>query len=143
VELGVHEITPLFTERSMVQLKGERLHNRMAHWRGVIRHACEQSGRSRLPILHDPQSLPGWVQGFQGNGVMLDHRAEMSLVQIPAPQEAITLLVGPEGGLSPRERESAARAGMRGVRMGPRVLRTETAPLAALAVIQALWGDFR
>jgi len=142
VELGVSEITPLFSARSMVQLKGERLYNRLEHWRGVIRHACEQSGRSRLPQLHAAVELPRWLDDFQGDGLMLDHRADTPLVDLPPPQGALTLLVGPEGGLSPEERELAQQHRLRGVRMGPRVLRTETAPLAALAVIQALWGDF-
>lgn len=143
VELGVSKIQPLFTERSMVQLKGQRLQSRFEHWRGVIRHACEQSGRGRLPGLSEATSLPSWLAGFNGYGVILDHRADSPLVELPPPDGEITLLVGPEGGLAPRERALASGAGMRGVRLGPRVLRTETAPLAALSVIQALWGDFR
>jgi len=143
VELGVSSITPLFTERSMVHLKGERLHKRHDHWYGVIRHACEQSGRSRLPQLHRAQSLADWLETFQGNGVLLDHRATTPLVNLDTPGDKLALLVGPEGGLSPQERDFALRSGLRSARMGPRVLRTETAPLAALSVIQALWGDFR
>ena len=143
VELGVSQITPLFTERTQVQLKGERLSSRVDHWQGVIRHACEQSGRSRLPELNAPLALPAWLQQFSGSGVMLDHRATQALTELPAPDGALSLLVGPEGGLSAAERELAARQGLQGVRMGPRVLRTETAPLAALAIMQALWGDFR
>lgn len=143
VELGVSDIQPLFTGRSVVQLKGERLQNRLEHWRGVIRHACEQSGRSRLPTLWPATSLTSWLADFTGNGVMLDHRADQLLVELPAPGATITLLVGPEGGLAAKEREQASNAGLRGVRLGPRVLRTETAPLAALSVIQGLWGDFR
>lgn len=155
VELGVAEIRPLFTSRCMVQLKGERLNKRLQHWQGVIQHACEQSGRSRLPTLHPARPLNGWLEGFAGTGsstgpitgastgLMLDHRAELPLVDMPHPGKEVTLLVGPEGGLSPQEREQASRHGFQGARMGPRVLRTETAPLAALAVIQALWGDFR
>lgn len=143
VELGVDAITPLFTERCMVQLRGERLAARLEHWQGVIRHACEQSGRSRLPRLHHAQPLPQWCSQFDGMGIMLDHRADSCLVDLSAPSGELTLLVGPEGGLSPGERELALRAGLRGVRLGPRILRTETAPLAALSVIQGLWGDFR
>lgn len=143
VELGIQHIAPLFTERSMVQLKGQRLSAREQHWQGVIRHACEQSGRARLPILHSPQRFHTWLGTFQGNGILLDHRAALALPDLPPPGGQITLLVGPEGGLSPAERTQAADRGLIGVRLGPRVLRTETAPLAALAVIQALWGDFR
>lgn len=144
VELGVTEITPLFTERTMVQLKGERLHSRHRHWLGVIRHACEQSGRSRLPLLNQAQRLSDWTNAFHGFGLMLDHRAKQTLPTIEPPQgETVSLLVGPEGGLSQNERTSASQHGFTGIRMGPRVLRTETAPLAALAAMQALWGDFQ
>jgi len=127
----------------MVQLKGDRLQNRLTHWRGVIRHACEQSGRSRVPGISEPLSLANWLDSFEGNGLMLDHRAEKPLVELSAPGTELTMLVGPEGGLSPTERQLAEEKGLAGVRLGPRVLRTETAPLAALAVIQATWGDFR
>jgi 16S rRNA (uracil1498-N3)-methyltransferase len=143
VELGISGITPVFTERSMVNLSGERLRNRFEHWQGVIRHACEQSGRSRLAELHAPQALTDWLRNFAGKGLMLDHRAETTLVSQPRPDQDLTLLVGPEGGLSGNERQLAQRNRMQGVRLGPRILRTETAPLAALAVAQALWGDFR
>jgi len=143
VELGISGITPTFTERSMVNLSGERLRNRIEHWQGVIRHACEQSGRSRLTQLHAPQALTEWLTDFAGQGLMLDHRAGTTLVSQPPPDKRLTLLVGPEGGLSRNEREGAQRKGMLSVRLGPRILRTETAPLAALAVAQALWGDFR
>jgi 16S rRNA (uracil1498-N3)-methyltransferase len=143
VELGVNAITPVFTERSMVNLTAARLRNRVEHWQGVIRHACEQSGRSRLAQLHAPQALTDWLTDFAGRGLMLDHRADATLVGQPPPDKRLTLLVGPEGGLSRNERQGAQSRGMQGVRLGPRILRTETAPLAALAVAQALWGDFR
>ncbi len=143
VELGVSEIIPLFTERSMVQLKHERLQKRLEHWHGVIRHACEQSGRSRLPSLLPADKLAEWLERFRGNGVMLDHRADTPLVDLPAPAHHLTLLVGPEGGLSRNERQHAQVAGFQSARLGPRILRTETAPIAALSVIQALWGDLR
>lgn len=144
VELGVNRISPLFTERTQVQLKGERVQNRLAHWQGVIRHACEQSGRSRLPELTPPQALNTWLQGFNGSGLLLDHRAQQTLPTLTPPSDGkLSLLVGPEGGLSENERDMAQQFGLTGIRMGPRVLRTETAPLAALAAIQTLWGDFR
>lgn len=143
VELGVSSVTPLFTDRSMVQLKGERQAARLRHWDGVVRHACEQSGRSRLPRLHAPLALRDWLSAREGDGILLDHRGERPLTDLPAPSGPLFLLVGPEGGLSPQERALAARSGLQGVRLGPRVLRTETAPLAALAIMQALWGDFR
>ena len=143
VELGISGITPLFTERSMVNLRGERLRNRVEHWKGIIRHASEQSGRSRLAELHPPLTLVDWLAGFAGKGLMLDHRADTTLASQPPPGKCLTLLVGPEGGLSRNERQQARGKGMQEVRLGPRILRTETAPLAALAVAQALWGDFR
>ena len=143
VELGVSHFQPLFTERCMVQLKGDRQQSRLAHWQGVIRHACEQSGRALLPSIAEPLNLPEWLSRFSGNGLMLDHRAEHSLASLPTPKDSLTLLVGPEGGLSEAERDLAMRHNFTAGRMGPRVLRTETAPLAALAAIQTLWGDFR
>lgn len=142
VELGVTAITPLFTERSVVQLDAGRLDRRLSHWQGVVVSACEQSGRSRLPLLQAPEGLANWLQ-TQDGGLTLDHRAPRTLAALPDPGDRLTLLVGPEGGLSATERELAAAHRFLGVRLGPRVMRTETAPLAALAAIQALWGDFR
>lgn len=142
VELGVTEITPLQTERSVVQLSPDRVERRITHWQGVIIGACEQSGRSLLPRLHPPAVLGDWLSDRR-HGVLLDHRAALTLSSLPDPGESLTLLVGPEGGLSEAEREMASRSGFTGVRLGPRVMRTETAPLAALAAIQTLWGDFR
>ncbi len=143
VELGVNALTPLFTERSVVRLEAKRLAKRLAHWQGVVIGACEQSGRRRLPTLHPALDFAAWIGQAHSGGLLLDPRAEQPLPQLPPPAKALTLLVGPEGGLATHERESAHRAGFKGVRLGPRILRTETAPLAALAAIQALWGDFR
>lgn len=142
VELGVFAITPLFTTRSMVQLKTKRREKRLEHWQGIIRSACEQSGRSLLPQLHSPANLPEWLSAHPG-GLMLYHKAGDTLATSPPPGESLNLLIGPEGGLSETERALAAASGFTGVRLGPRVLRTETAPIAALAAIQVLWGDLR
>ena len=140
VELGIHSITPLFTDRCVARLQGERLEKRLTHWRGVLIGACEQSGRRRLPQLLAACRLEDWLQ--QGlPGVLLDHRATQSLPQLARPSGDFALLVGPEGGLAASEREQAEATGLTSVRLGPRVLRTETAPLAALAAIQVLWGD--
>jgi 16S rRNA (uracil1498-N3)-methyltransferase len=144
VELGVTEITPLFTEHGVVQLRGERLERRLEHWRRVAIGACEQCGRNRLPRLHPATELTAWLaQPAPGSAILLDPNAPLALPQLPPPLGAVTLLVGAEGGLAETERAQAAAAGFQPVRLGPRVLRTETAPLAAIAAIQALWGDFR
>jgi len=142
VELGINTITPLLTQRSMVQLKADRRDKRLAHWLGVIRSACEQSGRSLLPQLNPPASLSDWLAVHPG-GLMLYHKASETLATRPAPEGELNLLIGPEGGLHEPERLQAVACGFTGVRLGPRVLRTETAPIAALAAIQVLWGDFR
>lgn len=142
VELGVNTITPLFTERSMVQLKGERLDKRIAHWQGVVISACEQSGRNLLATLNPPERLQDWLATETG-GLMLYHKAGRTLADLPPPASSLALLIGPEGGLSEAERLLAGARGFGAVRFGPRILRTETAPIAALAAIQMLWGDFR
>jgi 16S rRNA (uracil1498-N3)-methyltransferase len=143
VELGVTRITPLFTRRTQVRLDGARLDKRLEHWRGVVVSACEQSGRRRLPVLEPALELGAWLERPHTGGLLLDPLAELALPARPAPASGLTLLIGPEGGLDPRERGAARSHGFQGVRLGPRILRTETAPLAAIAVIQAMWGDFR
>lgn len=143
VELGVTRITPLFTRRAQVRLDGARLDKRLEHWRGVIVSACEQSGRRRLPVLEPMRELDAWLERPHTGGLLLDPLAERALTALPTPESGLTLLIGPEGGLDPRELEAARCQGFQGVRLGPRILRTETAPLAAIAVIQVLWGDFR
>jgi 16S rRNA (uracil1498-N3)-methyltransferase len=143
VELGVASVRPLFTERSVVRLDADRQGRRHAHWQGVLIAACEQSGRRRLPTLHPPQALTDWLPTVAGTVLLLDPQAERSLAALPAPAGEATLLVGPEGGLSAGERARAVGAGCTAVRLGPRILRTETAPLAALAAMQVLWGDLR
>jgi 16S rRNA (uracil1498-N3)-methyltransferase len=141
VELGVHRITPLFTQRGQVTLSGSRLERRLDHWRGILIGACEQSGRRRLPQIAGAEPYSDWLAAHDEGGLLLDPDASRPLTALPAPGPSMTLLVGPEGGLSPGERTSARARGFEGVRLGPRVLRTETAPLAAIAVAQALWGD--
>jgi 16S rRNA (uracil1498-N3)-methyltransferase len=143
VELGVSSIAPLFTERSVVRLSGDRLGKREAHWRGVVIAACEQSGRRRLPALHPARSLETWLSQAHPFPLLLHHRGGLPLPSLPPPGASLSLLIGPEGGLADGERSHAEHAGFASVRLGPRILRTETAPLAALAVVQALWGDLR
>ena len=146
VELGVSSITPLTTEHAMVKISAERMENRQQHWKRVVIAACEQSGRCRLPDLCDTCSLDQWLlsgKAFSGIGILLDHRSETTLERLTCTDATVNLLIGPEGGLSDGERSQAQTAGFESVRLGPRVMRTETAPLAAISAIQMLWGDFR
>ncbi len=149
VELGVRRIVPVTSRRSVVRLEGERAERRVAHWRAVAASACEQCGRNRVPEVSELQSLRQWLaQPACGETVirlLLDPRSTNTLDRLPCPtaDTRIELLIGAEGGLSPEEMDQAFQAGFAGVRLGPRVLRTETAGLAALAAIQCLWGDFR
>ncbi len=142
VELGVAAITPVRTSRSQVQLCGTRLDKRLSHWRGVIRSACEQSGRLYLPSLSDPASLEDWCTARQEHSLqlVLDPTATLQLSDI-TPAMNIRILIGPEGGLAMEEIQKANNSGFTPIRLGPRTLRTETATLATLAAIQALWGD--
>ncbi len=145
VELGVAHIQPLVTTRTVVNLDGERRQKRRAHWQGVAVAACEQSGRNRLPEVAPVTGFETWLAGqaaAPGLRLVLHHRATRSLADLPPPSGPITLLIGPEGGLAPAEIEAAEGAGFQPLRLGPRVLRTETAAVAALAVLQWLWGDF-
>lgn len=143
VELGVSVIMPLFTERSVVNLSRERLDKRLQHWRGVVIGACEQSGRNRLPSVLAPLELRTWLQGKLELGLrlVLDPMAEQGLTSLAPPGRTITLLIGPEGGLSPEEIALTEMTGFSRIRLGPRVMRTETAGIAALAAVQVLWGD--
>jgi 16S rRNA (uracil1498-N3)-methyltransferase len=144
VELGVNAITPLFSKRGVVSLKGERLEKRQQHWRQVMISACEQSGRCRLPQLHASVELEELLASpVAGLGLVLNHRAENCIADLAPGGRQITILIGPEGGLGEGEIQAAANSGFHGVRLGPRVMRTETAPLAAIAALQTLWGDFK
>lgn len=141
VELGAARITPLFTEHCVVRLEPERSGQRLRHWLKVARGACEQCGRNRVPEVDEPLALVDWIDGREGCKLFLDPRGTAKLKDLPRPERAVSLLSGPEGGFSERERDLARRAGFVPLRLGPRILRTETAALAALAAMQALWGD--
>ncbi len=145
VELGVAAIQPLLTARSARVPGGERGGKRLAHWRQIVVAACEQCGRNRIPDVHEAATLEHWLGGRSrtASGFVLSPDADASIADAPQPRGALDLLVGPEGGFTPGEIAQALRGGdMTAVRLGPRVLRTETAALASLAAINALWGDF-
>lgn len=142
-ELGVACIQPVMTERSVVKLSADRAENRMAHWRAIIVSACEQCGRNRLPDLRPPLAVTEALAAHAGaTGVLLDPAARIGPdgLALPGPG-GLALLVGPEGGLGDEERAAALAAGYRGVRLGPRVLRTETAAITGVALLQARFGD--
>jgi 16S rRNA (uracil1498-N3)-methyltransferase len=142
VELGVNFITPLLTERCVVQFKGEKKSQRLLHWQKIVQHATEQSGRTILPVLTEIEQLQFWVGRQNGLKVFLDPYADLTLIDVAPIDMKVTLLTGPEGGFSAQERDIAKAAGFIPVRLGSRILRTETASLAALAAVQMLWGDF-
>jgi 16S rRNA (uracil1498-N3)-methyltransferase len=141
-ELGVSAIAPLATERSVVKLAGERAGKRLQHWQHVVIAACEQCGRNRVPAVAPVQKLFDYLAAVDRNQrlLMLSPDADTPL-KLVAPTAAAVLLIGPEGGLAPAEYQAAQASGFEPVKLGPRILRTETAPVAALAVLQALWGD--
>lgn len=142
VELGVSRIVPLSTEHSMVNLSGERRERRTQHWQSIIVSACEQCGRNAVPKLDNTNEFAAWLGTDTSSLKLVLHQdGEKSLSELPAPSGAVTLLVGPEGGLSDNEVVRAQAVGFTVLRLGPRILRTETAGVAALAAIQAKWGD--
>ena len=144
VELGVTAIQPIASQRSVVKLAGERADKRREHWQNVANAACEQSGRAFVPQVAPPQALVNWLGALTPHALRLtlSPTATLALPQLPQPADVICLLVGPEGGLTAQEIELAATHGFTPVRLGQRILRTETAALATLAAIQTLWGDF-
>lgn len=143
VELGVATIQPIAARRSVVKLTGERADKRVAHWQGVVASACEQCGRNQVPMVAPPLTLAHWLgQRQDGRLLFLSPLAEARLADLPSPGAMDCLVAGPEGGFDADEIAALHAAGAIPVRLGPRVLRTETAALAALAAMQTLWGDF-
>lgn len=142
VELGVTEITPLFSERCNVKLSGDRLEKRLKHWQGTIISACEQSGRIKIPTLHPAQDINSWIkQEQQGLALVLHHRNSNKLSDLETKLKSIRLLIGPEGGLSEDEISLAEDNNFQSLSLGPRILRTETAALTAITALQCRWGD--
>lgn len=145
-ELGVSEITPLVSERCELRLKGlkgeERSEKKREHWQRIAISACEQSGRNIVPVIHEPLSLDEWQRSVKADLKLVLAPAESGVLPSDTPH-SVALLIGPEGGLSSAEITSARQHGFQSWQLGPRVLRTETAPVAALAVLQMRWGDFQ
>ena len=141
VELGVNKIVPVTTERCNVQLSGQRAQKKMDHWQGVIISASEQSGRCKLPILCPIMLFDEMVAKFNiGSRLILEPTAALGFKSLPVQMET-SLLIGPEGGFSDEEVHTAVKQGFQSIKFGPRILRTETAAVSALAVLQAMWGD--
>ena len=144
-ELGAAEIQPVQTQRSVAKLTGERIARRAAHWRSVAIAACEQCGRNRLPQIHAPHEFSAWLAAMRstpGAKFMLLPEGSTALHEQPTPLEVVTLLIGPEGGFSADEAQLARQVGFIPIRLGTRILRTETAAIAGITALQILWGDF-
>ena len=150
VELGVACIAPLVTARGVVRLSGERAGRRQAHWQGIVRAACEQCGRNRLAAVEPACDLSKWLEALPAASaagaprLMLSPRAGSGFASLPEspPSGKVTLLIGPEGGLSPEEEDAAVAYGFTALSLGPRILRTETAGIAVLAALAARWGGW-
>jgi len=140
VELGITAIQPIISERTVVQLKGDRVDKRQRHWQQVVISACEQSGRVQIPAVEEPLSLTAWCQNARSGWVM-DPTAAAGLAELAVPNGSQNVVVGPEGGFSDAELSALSDCGISGLRFGPRILRTETAGLALLANLQARFGD--
>jgi 16S rRNA (uracil1498-N3)-methyltransferase len=145
VELGVHAIQPVTMARSVARLDEGRAAKRALHWRQVTIAACEQCGRNQLPRLHPLVGFDAWL-GASSEAplrLLLAPDGDTTLGGLAAPDRPVEILVGPEGGLTPEETAAALRHGFRAVRLGPRILRTDTAGPAVLAALNAQWGDWR
>jgi 16S rRNA (uracil1498-N3)-methyltransferase len=142
-ELGVTAIAPVLSARSVVRLDARQAEKKLRHWQAIVAGACEQCGRSVLPVIRAPQELDAYLANATRDGqrFVLSPSGPASLAGLASVSARVTLLIGPEGGLEDAEFDRAAQAGFSPVRLGPRVLRTETAGIVALAVLQALWGD--
>lgn len=145
VELGVRQIQPINSQRSVVKLTHDRAEKRVEHWQNVAVSACEQSGRAFVPKVLPPLTLDGWLSQNPYNNtvrILLNPVGAKRLAEIQKPDAAIELLIGAEGGLSQGEIDLATAQSFQSIVLGPRILRTETAALTAISVMQSLWGDF-
>ena len=140
VELGVTEIIPLICERTVVNLKADRLDKKMRHWNGIITSACEQSGRNQLLELHTPVKYKQISLSENQQGFILQPESPHSMLDSEA-SNSVAIIIGPEGGFTDNEIEQAIDKGFKAVKFGPRILRTETAAIAGISILQSLWGD--
>lgn len=140
-ELGVTRITPLLTERTEVKLGGERQDKKVQHWQHILISACEQCQRNILPLLSEPRDLDEWLAQVDAQHKFVLHHRDSSGLPDDTTVASVALLIGPEGGLSDHEIERARVKGFTPLTLGPRVLRTETAPIAAISLVQYRWGD--
>ncbi len=142
IELGVTSITPVVTERTVVNLKGDRQDKKLQHWRAVAISACEQSGRNYLPAINSVcQFKQCLTPADTAMNLLLDPMSTSNITDLNSTATHVNILIGPEGGLSDAEINQAKANAFKGIRLGPRILRTETAALAAIASVQLLWGD--
>jgi len=143
-EAGVTQISPLFTQRTEVKLTGRRLENKLLHWEKICIGACEQSCRNKIPVINSPIKVNNWVNSTSSEKkLVLDHNgsATISVLRKESNVSSVCLLIGPEGGLSEEEIYTSNVAGFSRLSLGPRIFRTETAPIAAISILQSLWGD--
>lgn len=143
VEAGVYSIHPLFSERCEVKLNDSRIEKRVQHWQQIAISAAEQSGRGIVPKVHTPVSLEAWTSNCKEMlKLTLHHHTKKELTKLPQPSDnTVAALIGPEGGLTEKEVKISEKQGFISVSLGPRVLRTETAPIVILTTLNVMWGD--
>ncbi|MDO8960235.1 MAG: 16S rRNA (uracil(1498)-N(3))-methyltransferase [Rhodocyclaceae bacterium] len=145
VELGVTAIQPIAAKRSVIRLSAERMERRVAHWNAIAAAACEQCGRNRVPVVTPILDLPRYLAQTREQNtlrLLLAPGSGSTLAALPKPSAPLVVMIGPEGGWEEGEMLAAQAAGAAPIRLGPRILRTETAGAAVLAAMQAIWGDF-
>jgi len=141
-ELGVTRIIPLVTERTEVRVKGEKQEKKIQHWQQIIISACEQCQRNLLPVIEEPQHLDEWLKTVSSDFRFVLHHRNHQEIPASASPKSVSVLIGPEGGLTENEITLAEAEKFQSLRLGPRILRTETAPIVAISLVQYLWGDF-
>lgn len=140
VELGVNSITPLAAERSTIKLDSKRELKKQSHWQGIIQSACEQSGRNQLPVLNPLLSISNWLSSSVTPGIIFEPTATTSISNLDK-MDNVRVIIGPEGGFTDKELQIVTQHGFHKLRLGPRILRAETAAITAITSLQLLWGD--